>query len=125
MRNIFSIVALLALLLTPMTASAKGLDLGELLGRGLGAYGGAKLCGKGPATAVGCGVVGAEIGGALLGPRPNYIQQPQYGQPQHNHPQVISQCQTIALQMLNGQPAVGTACMTPNGYWQIVNVQAY
>lgn len=123
MRNIFSIVALIAMLLMPMTVSAQGLDLGELLGRGLGAYGAAKLCGKGPATAVGCGVIGSEIGGAILSFQSRRGGQPQYGQPQYGPP--VMPCQTIALQMPNGQPAVGTACMTPTGHWQIVNVQAY
>lgn len=122
MRHIISIgITIVALLLMPITASAQGFDPMKLLGQGLGAYGAAKLCGKGPATAVGCGIVGAEIGGAILSFQPRRAQ-PQYT-PQYG--QRVMTCQTIALQMINGQPAVGTACMNEYGQWQIVNIQPY
>lgn len=129
--SIFTIV--LTVLLTSVPVSAQGLDLGELLGGALGGYGAAKLCGKGPATAVACGYVGSQLGSELLSGRGNY--NPQYGQQQYGQPQYSQRrhiprrrhvrqqqrnCHQIAILMPDGRPAIGVACMNTQGYWVIV-----
>jgi len=146
MKKLFNIaVGIVVALVASVTMSVAGdRDLvGQILGQGLGAYGGAKLCGGGTANQVACGTVGGILGGVLLKsnhkktyparrsyqtqmPRQPYqVQRPVYQQQQQYVPQMpvyTQSCQQVAVAMPNGTYGTGLMCRMINGYWQMVSV---
>lgn len=143
MKELFNIIIgiIFALVATMSVSVAGERDLiGQMLGQGLGAYGGAKLCGGGTAKQIACGSVGSILGGALLAPRkqqpsqhiqnqlypvqqPYPIEQPAY-QTQYipRMPRYTQNCQQIAVAMPDGSYGTGLMCRMTNGYWQMVSV---
>lgn len=144
MRKLFNITIgiMFALVATMSVSIASERDLiGQLLGQGLGAYGGAKLCGGGTAKQIACGSLGSVLGGALLAPRERErpaqpiqrqaypvqqsypIEQPAYQSTYTPRMPVYTQsCQQIAVAMPDGSYGTGLMCRMTNGFWQMVSV---
>lgn len=121
--------------------------LNDLIGRGLGAYGAAKLCGGGASTKVACGAMGSELGSQLLAPREQntyqYNDYNRYQRYDYNRyyaadgyefsqryetrdklrPRVQGPrpCHSVLMVLPDGRSTTATSCLMPNGTWQIVS----
>lgn len=139
MRKLFGTMFAVMIAMSAITSISQADErdlVGQILGQGFGAYGGAKLCGGNTAKQVACGTVGGILGGALFKSRVKQpyqsqtnqrypVQQP-YQEPRNHYvprvPTYTQQCHQVAISMPNGTYGTGLMCRMSNGAWQIVSV---
>ena len=128
----FATLALSVLLTTACTAQNIPETNRQVIGRTLGSYGAAKLCGGDAATQIACAVLGGNVGANLFtDQQPRYVpeRQPYYYQP---YPPVPGRderpCRNVLVQVPNNNKSGPknvivhkTMCLMENGTWQLVS----